>query len=165
MLACAAAPPDQPAEPPHIPAGAIQLGSLAELEAAHLSRDATFALTVTEKELNQRIGQALGRRPGLPIESATARLGDGEAELSGALRVRGIELAPAVVLGLSAEGGQLVPDVRRVRIGGAELPSVVTRAMSGVVARQLDQRGLVDRYRIEALHIRPGAVTIVATAR
>ena len=165
LLAACAAPASRPVEPVAIPPGAVQLGSLAELEAAHLRRDTVFALTVTEAELNQRIAAGLARRPGLPVERASARLAEGEAELGGVLRYRGLELAPRVALRLTADAGQLRPEISRLEIGGTALPDLVTRALSDVVRGQVDQRGLTDRYEIHALAVRPGVLTIVARAR
>jgi hypothetical protein len=144
-----------------IPSGALQFGSLADFEKALLRPGVPFALTISEAELNQRIGALVARQPDLPFHDVSARLLDEEAEFSGGVRAAGLELTPTVTMTFYAENGALRYDISAISFGPVPVPGVARQAISDTVSRQLEQQKLTDKYIIEDMQIRAGFLTIV----
>ena len=149
------------ARPFTIPPGAVQFGSLADLEKASLRPGVPFALTIAEPELNQRIGAAIARQPDLPFHDVTARLLDERAEFTGGVRAGGLDLTPSVTMTFAAENGGLRHEITAINFGPVPVPGIARQAISDTVSRQVEQQKLTERYIIDDLQIRPGFVTIV----
>jgi hypothetical protein len=60
-----------------------------------------------------------------------------------------------------ADRGSLLYDITNISFGPLPVPSVARDAIGDTVRRQLDSQKMLDKYLIDDVQVRPGAVTLV----
>ena len=148
-----------------IPPNAQRFASYLDFERTAPKAGTQFAVSLTEAELNARLGQALARQPDLPFKDVKATVLDDRIDFTGKTRAVGLDLSAVVGLALFADNGRLAYDIQSIDFGPVPVPGPARGAIQESIDRQLAGQRLTEGFIVDGIQARRGAVTIVGRMR